>query len=156
MTERSSSIVGPTGLCVRADGDVEGRMIIFQAEDQLSRESLVVVVIEQDNFERMVEIRKRSGQRGQGDHWSPCNIPTASVVAFEKESRPVYEFLRPQDRVGLLRYLLRGYRIKSTDCVPSDAGNLDQVHRCFDSHLFEPRCKRKVRDDHMSMSNQEG
>jgi hypothetical protein len=32
-------------------------MIIFQAEDQLSRESLVVVVIEQDNFERMVEIR---------------------------------------------------------------------------------------------------
>jgi hypothetical protein len=100
-------------------------MVVFQAESSLKGESLLVIVIEQDNLERMAKadpITLKS-KRGGGilvpaEH--PENLRV--VVALEKDSAHVYEFLERQDRAGLLQYLMRGYQALGTDGVPGGTG----------------------------------
>ena len=101
--------------------ELEGTMVIFQTEDRLSGQSLVVVVIERDNLKRMdqgdpitLRTRKMGGSLEVVEH--PDNLQL--IIAFENDSGPVYEFMQRQDGVGLLRYLMRGFEIRSTDTVP--------------------------------------
>jgi hypothetical protein len=100
-------------------------MVIFQAESKLISESLLVIVIEPDNLERMESadpVTLKSKQLGglllPVEH--PDNLRV--IVAFERESGRVYEFLQRQDRGGLLQYLMRGYELRGTDQIPKNTG----------------------------------
>jgi hypothetical protein len=100
-------------------------MVVFQVENKLTGESLLVIVIEQDNLERMekadpitLKSKRSGGLLAPVEH--PDNLHV--MVAFEKNSGYVYELLQQQDKRGLLQYLMRGYELQITDGVPGGTG----------------------------------
>jgi hypothetical protein len=100
-------------------------MVLFQVENNFTGESLLVVVIERDNLERMEHadpITLRSARFGGvlGTIEYPDNLRV--IVAFESDSGHLYEFLQRQDKNGLLQYLMRGYELQSKDRVPGGTG----------------------------------
>lgn len=83
------------------------------------------VVIEQGNLERLekgdpitLKSKTMGGLLYVIDH--PDNLRV--VVAFERDSGRVHEFLQPQDKIGLLQYLMSGYVFQSKDGPTSEAG----------------------------------
>ena len=100
-------------------------MVIFQAENKAGGESLLVIVIERDNLERMEKgdpITLKSKRMGGllTAVEKPDNMHV--IVAFEQDSSHVYEFLQRQDKMGLLQYLTRGYTFAAKDGSPGKVG----------------------------------
>jgi hypothetical protein len=101
-------------------------VIVFQTEDNLNEESLLVIVIEADNLDRMKKsdpITLKSEQMGgilkTVGHAARFRV----LVAYEQDSGPLYEFLQKQDQGGLMQYLLRGYKLASNDVIPHKLGD---------------------------------
>ena len=100
-------------------------MVIFQAESVSTNESLLVIVIEGDNLKRMekadpITLRSVCVGGALASIAHPDNLQV--LLAFERDSGPVYEFLRRQDKAGLLRYLTRGFELHNTDKIPRGGG----------------------------------
>ena len=101
-------------------------MIVFQTEDNLNDESILVIVIEADNLDRMKKsdpITLKSAQMGgllkTVGHADRFRV----IVSYEQDSGPLYEFLQKQDQGGLMQYLLRGYKLATNDGIPHKLGD---------------------------------
>ena len=101
-------------------------MIVFQIEDNQNKESLLVIVIEADNLDRMKKsdpVTLKSVQMGGLLKTVGQPARFRVLVAYEQDSGPLYEFLQKQDQGGLMQYLLRGYKLASNDGIPRKLGH---------------------------------
>jgi hypothetical protein len=76
-------------------------MVIFQAENKNTKDSLLVIILEEDNVKRMEKADPITLQSAlHGGVLIPIEHPGSLqvVVALETDSGRVYEFLNRQDK----------------------------------------------------------
>jgi hypothetical protein len=90
-------------------------MLFIPFHEHEKRRTVLAVVIETDNLERMKAadpITIESDSRGGLMPHLPYPDNTSLLIAFESDTAPILELARKQNVIGLFQYLERGFQFK--------------------------------------------
>jgi hypothetical protein len=93
-------------------------MIVLQMDNNEDRQTLLVVIIEKDNFHRLQQADPITLENGtQGGFLKTITYPEnfRMVIAYEEDSGRLYEMMQQGRAVDMLKDIMRGYRFTRID-----------------------------------------